>query len=93
MPKKSNIQRNWTAPQVAEHFGVSPAKVITWIRQGELEALNLAHRGCTRPRYSISQDALEAFELARTVVPQGAARTSGRLRRHSQLPSKEYFSR
>lgn len=66
---KLTVRRNMTPPEVADRYGVSTAKVLKWIRQGELRALNLAHRECIRPRYSISVEALKEFERARTVCP------------------------
>jgi hypothetical protein len=74
-------RRNSTPPEVARRYGVATSKVINWIRTGELSALNLAHRGCTRPRYSIPAEALERFEEARTVIPDGGESATRRLRR------------
>jgi transposase len=59
-------------PAIAKRYGVSNAKVIGWIRSGELAAINLASRGCTRPRYAVSPESLEQFERARQVVPPAA---------------------
>ena len=44
-----------TPPQVAERLGVEPAKVIAWIRSGELAGVDVALRGSKRPRYRISE--------------------------------------
>jgi len=76
-------RRNLTPPEIARRYGVATAKVIAWIRTGELAALNLAHRGCVRPRYSITPDALEQFEASRRVVPDGGESTTQRLRRRA----------
>ncbi len=83
-------KRNMTPPEVARMLGVSSAKVILWIRQGELRALNLANRGCIRPRYSVSPDAIAAFERTRQVVPDGGESTTRKLRRQAAGP-KEFF--
>jgi len=40
-----------TPPQVAKRFAVDPAKVLCWIRGGELRAVDLATRTGGRPRY------------------------------------------
>lgn len=59
-----------TPPQIAKRYSVKAETVISWIRNGELAALNLAKRGSMRPRYRISPEALEAFERLRSVVPK-----------------------
>jgi len=89
--KRTN-RRNLTPPEVAERLGVAPEKVVAWIRKGELRAINVANRGCVRPRYSISPEALEDFENSRLVVPDGGLSTTQRLRRTSVAPSgKDHF--
>ena len=85
-PKK---QRNLTPPIIAERLGVATAKVIGWIRSGELKAINVANRGCSKPRFSISPDALEDFERAREVIPTGDKVPC--LRRKATAGVKEFF--
>jgi hypothetical protein len=58
-----------TPPQVARGWGVSPEKVLAFIRSGELRALNLATRLGGRGRYRISPDAITEFETSRAVQP------------------------
>jgi hypothetical protein len=82
--------RNQTPPEIARRYGVATSKVIDWIRSGELVALNLARRGCTRPRYSITPESLEQFERARRVIPDGGETTTRRLRRQASNV-KEFF--
>jgi len=85
-------RRNLTPPEIAKLYGVSTAKVITWIRTGELAALNLANRGCSRPRYSVAPTALTDFEQSRAVIPDGGESTTQRLRRRiSQNEVKDFF--
>ena len=92
MSVESPARRNLTPPRVAKRFGVATAKVIGWIRTGELKALNLANRGCVRPRYSVTPEALEDFERARQVVPDGGESTTKRLRRLTkQKGIKDFF--
>jgi hypothetical protein len=64
------IQTKLTPPQVAKLWGVSPEKVIGFIRRGELRAVNLASRLGGRPRYRIDPRDMEAFERARTAIPK-----------------------
>jgi len=70
----------YTPPEIAELLRVSPAKVLTWIRSGELESISVASRGSRRPRFRISARALEAFERRRS----GAAALSPIRRRRDQ---------
>jgi excisionase family DNA binding protein len=58
-----------TPPEVARLFRVSVGKVMTWIRNGELRAVNIALRPDGRPRYRIDRTDIAAFELRRQVVP------------------------
>lgn len=55
-----------TPPQVARARGVKPAKVLAWVMNGELEAVNHASRAGGRPRWRISAAALAAFDRARS---------------------------
>jgi hypothetical protein len=84
-------RRNLTPPDIAKQLGVATGKVLGWIRTGELKALNLANRGCRRPRYSVSPEALEEFERARAVVPNCDAGKKRRLRRQNKSAVKNYF--
>ena len=57
-----------TPPQVAKRLRVSPEKVIHWIRTGKLAGINIAE-SALRPRFRVSAESLEAFEVARAVIP------------------------
>ena len=65
MPSTSYL----TPPAIAKRYGVKPAKVLAWIRNGELVAINMAERSGGRPRWHVSPEALEAFELRRSSRP------------------------
>jgi transposase len=55
---------------VRERYGVTEHTVLGWINRGELRAINVGRRpGAKKPRWRITPEALEAFELARTVAP------------------------
>jgi excisionase family DNA binding protein len=55
---------------LCERYGVSEGTVLGWIKRGELKALNVGRRpGAKKPRWRITQQALEQFELARTRTP------------------------
>ena len=52
---------------LCERYGVSEHTVLGWIRSGELRAVNVGrHLDTKKPRWRITQEALETFELART---------------------------
>jgi excisionase family DNA binding protein len=61
---------NYTARQVAQRLGVSLKTVLAWIHAGELKAVNVGRTPHGRkPRWRISQAALDAFEALRTSGP------------------------
>lgn len=84
-------RRKLTPPQLAKVWGVSPSKVITLIRAGELKAINLATSRRNRVRYHIDLRDIESFEQSRQVVPDGVATTTQRLRRRATTGVKEFF--
>lgn len=57
-----------TPPQLAQRLRVSCEKITGWIRAGELEGVNLASTGSKRPRFRVSEDALERFLLSRSAT-------------------------
>lgn len=73
----------FTPPEVGSRFRVEAAKVRGWIESGQLAAINVATKGATRPRYRISEHALEAFLAGRAVAkPAPAARQRRRKPEH-----------
>ena len=77
----STPRRYFSPPEIAERFGVDPAKVVGWIRKGELRTVNVGN-GTSRPRYRISPTNLVFFEAARAVTPPAP-----RIRRRRADPS------
>ena len=54
--------RTWiNPPKLAELLGIDVGKVLTWIRNGELQAVNVAESLGGRPRWRISAEAVDAF--------------------------------
>jgi hypothetical protein len=69
---------------------VDICKVEAWIRAGELRAFNVAARQAGRPRYRISPEALEEFELRRQIMPPAvAALRGGRPARRRRVEPRE----
>ncbi len=83
-------RRNLTPREYAERIGVSVNTVLAWIKTGELRAINVGGRASKRPRYRISPEAVEQFELSRSVIPALAESATRRLRR-AALGGKDYF--
>lgn len=67
--------RVYSPPMLAKRYGVSVDKVIRWILAGELVAMNLATTTTGRPRYKITQEAVESFEARRTILSPPPRRT------------------
>jgi hypothetical protein len=84
-------RRNRTPPEIARQYRIATKKVLTLIRTGELRALNLANRGCTRPRYSITPEALEEFERSREVIPNDSRGTTRSLRQRKSSNVRQFF--
>ncbi len=76
-----------TPPEVAEMLRVDQMKVHGWIHMGELQAINVASKRSKRPRWRISQAAMDAFMAGRTFVPPPPVRR--RKRKPRQVT--EYF--
>ena len=58
---------------IAVSRGINVIKVLTWIKSGELGAVNMATQAGKLPRWRISPADLEAFDAARAAVPQAPA--------------------
>lgn len=58
-----------TPPEIAKQLGIDPEKVLTWIRQGELSAVNVAQSPLGRPRWRIDPKDLEKFLDRRRATP------------------------
>jgi hypothetical protein len=61
----------YLSPQdIATSRGINVLKPLTWIKTGELKAVNVATKAGGLPRWRISPAALEAFDAARAAIPQ-----------------------
>ena len=76
-----------TPPELARLWGISPDKVLSWIRTGELRAINAAKSTNGRPRYLIDVKDVEEFENRRAVDRS----TLGEVTRRKSLESQEGF--
>jgi len=60
----------FTPSELARRWGISPDKVLNWIRKGDLKAINVASSPNVRPRYRIPGDAIDDFQLRRQPIPR-----------------------
>jgi hypothetical protein len=65
----TEVSAGLTVREVARRYRVSPDKVRSWIRKGELAAVNTASALCAKSRFVILPDALAAFEKRRLSTP------------------------
>jgi len=74
-----------TPPELARRWGIGGDKVLTWIRNGELRAINVATRLASRPRYLIDERDVVAFESARAVIAKPTIRRQRKRRSTSVI--------
>ena len=65
--EEEQFERYLTPPEIAKRLRITAAKVIGWIRKGELRAVDVGNG--SRPRYRISPDDFEDFLKSREVQP------------------------
>jgi excisionase family DNA binding protein len=60
----------FTIAQVAEKYGVNASTVLSWIKSGDLPAINVGRSiAKKKPRWRVTASALEQFEQLRTATP------------------------
>jgi hypothetical protein len=72
-------------PEIASQLGVDVAKVLKFLKTGELVGYDLSERKGKRPRYKINPADLEAFLRRRQVQPPTPR--PPRLKRLAAVPS------
>lgn len=72
----------YSVKQVAQRYHVGEHTVLGWIEAEELAAVNVARSRATRPRWRITAEALQAFELLRSATPK--APTSAKRRKRTE---------
>lgn len=65
----SDTTTGYTTADIARRYRVGEDKVRSWIRSGELPAINTSSTRCGRPRYVVTAEALTAFEASRSAAP------------------------
>ncbi len=80
--------RALTVREVAERYGVSEGTVLGWVKSGQLQAINVGRSmAAKKPRWRITAEALETFELVRTHSPPPPTRR----RRKRQAEVVEFY--
>jgi hypothetical protein len=69
MPAIATRKTKISPPALAAQWGIDVGKVITWIKNGELRAINAATDRNGRARYLIDTADIAVFEASRTVTP------------------------
>jgi hypothetical protein len=73
------MSSTFSVRSLCERYDVGAHTVLGWINRGELRAVNVGRRpGAKKPRWRITQEALEAFELSRTPTPPPPRSRRGR---------------
>jgi predicted site-specific integrase-resolvase len=75
----------YTAPELAKRWRVSPVKVRSWIKSGQLESFNTSDADKTR--FRISEEAVQKFEAARS---QSSTTKAPRRKRSERTTPKSY---
>jgi excisionase family DNA binding protein len=79
------MSSTFSVKDLCERYGVGEHTVLGWINRGELKAVNVGrHPGAKKPRWRITQEALEAFEALRTPTPP-APRTRRKKRQNGVI--------
>jgi hypothetical protein len=80
------IQTGLTPNELGKLFRVSSDKILSWIRSGELGAINTASNRCGRPRFVILPRHIAEFENRRKAADPPAPP-----RRRRQQTVKDYY--
>jgi hypothetical protein len=63
---------SYTVAELAARWRVGEDKIRSWIRKGELTAVNLASAACRRPLLRVTPEAVADFERRRSTTPPPA---------------------
>jgi hypothetical protein len=79
-------KHTYSPPELAKRWGVNAAKVLRFIKSGQLSAFDVSSTPGGRPRWRIPIGAVEAFEAKRAAVaPAKPARRSRRRKPSSDI--------
>jgi hypothetical protein len=72
-----------TPPELAKRWRCKPAKILGFLRNGELRGFDISSSGTSRPRWRISLGAVVEFENRRAAKP--AVKPMRRRKRDAQV--------
>lgn len=72
--------RYLTPPELAKLWHVKQDRIREFIRRGLLDAVDLRSPGSRRPRFRISEEAIQSFELRRSATATARPRPQRRPR-------------
>lgn len=61
--------KTFSVQQLCERYQVGQPVILLWIKSGELQAINVSAIRGKKPRWRVTQAAVEAFEIARGSSP------------------------
>jgi hypothetical protein len=70
--------RGFTTGDLARRLRVSEDKIRSWIRIGQLEAINVASTLSGKPRYVVTPEGLAGFEQSRRIAPPAKSKRKPR---------------
>jgi excisionase family DNA binding protein len=59
----------YSVADICKRYGVSEHTVYGWIKSGELAAISVGRKLGGKPKWRITAEALQTFELLRTPTP------------------------
>ena len=83
--------RKFTPAELARSWKVKAAKVLTWIRAGDLPAINTAALTSRRPNYRIGLDDIRQFEQRRRVARKTDSAVGSRIRKQKSSNIIQFF--
>jgi transposase len=63
------MSRTYSVRDLCDRYGVGEHTILAWIRRGDISAIDVSRKQGGRPRWRITQEALQAFEALRTPTP------------------------
>jgi transposase len=61
--------RTFGIREIRERYAVGEHTVLDWIRQGVMRAIDVSRKAGGRPKWRVTQEAMDEFEQSRTPTP------------------------
>lgn len=86
-----SMTRFFSVSEIAELMGVKQDNVFAWIAARELLAVNVAAKRNGKPRWRISEEALEAFQASRSTKPKNTVEVQRRPRQKAADQPRQWI--